>query len=65
LSAASLNGPLLVSFFPINPEISPQRRKQMTTAATHTEHHNTREGVLFMAFELSEKTWKLGFTAGW
>jgi len=37
----------------------------MTTAATHTEHHNTKEGVLFMAFELSEKTWKLGFTMGY
>jgi transposase len=28
------------------------------------EHHNTREGVLFVAFELSEQTWKLGFTTG-
>ncbi len=36
----------------------------MTTAATHTEHDTTREGVLFLAFELSDKTWKLGFTTG-
>jgi transposase len=36
----------------------------MTTKATYTAHDNTREGVLFVAFELSEKTWKLGFTMG-
>jgi len=36
----------------------------MTTAATHTEHDTTREGVLFLAFELSDKTWKLGFPTG-
>ena len=36
----------------------------MTTTATHTEHDTTREGVLFMAVELSDKTWKLGFTTG-
>jgi transposase len=34
------------------------------TAATHNEHNTTTERVLFMAFELSEKTWKLGFTTG-
>lgn len=34
----------------------------MTTTTTHTTHDNTAERVLFMAFELSEKTWKLGFT---
>ena len=36
----------------------------MTTTATHNEHDTTPERVLFMAFELSEKTWKLGFTTG-
>jgi transposase len=36
----------------------------MTITATHTEYDTTREGVLFMAFELSDKTWKLGFTTG-
>ncbi len=36
----------------------------MTTPATHNDHDNTPERVLFMAFELSEKTWKLGFTTG-
>ena len=36
----------------------------MTTAATHHEQSNTTEAMLFVAFELSEKTWKLGFTTG-
>jgi transposase len=36
----------------------------MTTTATHTEYGNTAAGILFMAFELSDKTWKLGFTTG-
>src|SRR5215475_9233144 len=36
----------------------------MTTAATHHEHGTTPAGTLFVAFELSEKTWKLGFTTG-
>jgi transposase len=36
----------------------------MTTAATHTAHTHTTEASLFVAFELSEKTWKLGFTTG-
>ena len=36
----------------------------MTTPATHTEHGNTPAGTLFMSFELSEKTWKLGFSTG-
>jgi hypothetical protein len=31
----------------------------MTTTATHNEHDTTTERVLFVAFELSEKTWKL------
>jgi transposase len=36
----------------------------MTTAATHHEQSTTTEATLFVAFELSEKTWKLGFTTG-
>src|SRR5262245_31867649 len=36
----------------------------MTTAAPHYEHGYTTEATLFVAFELSEKTWKLGFTTG-
>jgi transposase len=36
----------------------------MMTTATHNEPDTTSERVLFMAFELSEKTWKLGFTPG-
>jgi transposase len=34
------------------------------TTAPHNEPDTTSERVLFMAFELSEKTWKLGFTTG-
>src|SRR5205807_8638116 len=36
----------------------------MTTAATHNEPGTTTEATLFVAFELSETTWKLGFTTG-
>ena len=36
----------------------------MTTAVTHHEQRNPTEAMLFVAFELSEKTWKLGFTTG-
>ena len=36
----------------------------MTTTATHNGHDTTPERVLFVAFELREKTWKLGFTTG-
>jgi transposase len=35
----------------------------MTTATQH-EHYNAHEPVLCMAFELREKTWKLGCTTG-
>ena len=37
------------------------------TTATHTEHYNASAPMLFLAFELSDKTWKLGFTVdlGW
>ena len=36
----------------------------MTTTATHNAHDTTPERVLFVAFELREKNWKLGFTMG-
>src|SRR3989475_5906416 len=36
----------------------------MTTPATRNVQSNITEATLFMAFELSEKTWKLGFTTG-
>ena len=35
----------------------------MTTATHHTPY-NAPVPVLFLAFELSEKSWKLGFTIG-
>ena len=36
----------------------------MTTTATHNGHDTTPERALLVAFERSEKTWKLGFTTG-
>jgi len=36
----------------------------MTTSATRNGWESMTEGTLFVAFELSEKTWKLGFTTG-
>jgi transposase len=36
----------------------------MNTPATRTVPESTTAGTLFVAFELSEKTWKLGFTTG-
>jgi transposase len=36
----------------------------MMPTATRNEHDNTPAAVLFMAFELREKTWKLGCTTG-
>jgi len=36
----------------------------MTTQATRNTQDTTTEGTLFVAFALSEKTWKLGFTTG-
>ena len=36
----------------------------MTTTAPHNEHNTTPERVLFVAFALSENTWKLGCTTG-
>jgi hypothetical protein len=35
--------------------------KLMTATATHYANGNTSEVTLFVAFEHSEKTWKLGF----
>ena len=34
------------------------------TTAIQNEPNNATEPVLFMAFELSENTWKLGFSIG-
>lgn len=36
----------------------------MTTAAAQIENSITNSTVLYLAFELSNKTWKLGFTVG-
>jgi hypothetical protein len=36
----------------------------MTTTATRHAQDTTREGTLFVACELREKTWQLGFTTG-
>jgi len=36
----------------------------MTTPSTDNGQENTTEATLFVAFELSEKNWKLGFTTG-
>jgi len=36
----------------------------MTTHATHKANDHTADAPLFVAFELSEKTWTLGFTTG-
>jgi hypothetical protein len=36
----------------------------MTTTATHHAHANIPEAVLFLAFDLSDNTWQLGFSIG-
>jgi transposase len=36
----------------------------MITTATPNAHYSATEPVVFVAFELREKTWKLGFTIG-
>lgn len=36
----------------------------MAKKTTRKEHSTENQGVLYLAFELSEKTWKLGFTIG-
>ena len=36
----------------------------MDTAATRNIEHSAFEPVLYLAFELSESCWKLGFTIG-
>jgi transposase len=64
LSVDFIDGSLLVSFFSIHLNFSPWRSKPMRTTATHNAHYSATEPVLFVAFELSEKTWKLGFTTG-
>jgi hypothetical protein len=57
-------GPLLVSLL-FSVHVQPKwRRKLMTTTATLNVEDTTAEHVLFLAFELSEKTWKLAFTTG-
>jgi transposase len=45
-------------------KLSTMEEKLMTTPATRHQHDTPPERVLFVAFELSEKTWKLGFTTG-
>jgi len=37
----------------------------MMTTAPQNKHYNAHKPVLFMAFELSEKTWKLGCILGY
>lgn len=37
----------------------------MTTAAIRISHDHTSEATLFVACELSEKTWKLGCTTAY
>jgi hypothetical protein len=36
----------------------------MMTTAILNAYYSAAEPVLFVAFELNEKTWKLGFTTG-
>lgn len=36
----------------------------MTTAAVRTDEGSNESGILYMAFELGERQWKLGFTIG-
>jgi transposase len=45
-------------------KLSTMEEKLMTTTAIHNGHDTTPERVLFVAFALSEKNWKLGFTTG-
>ena len=59
-----MSGPLLVRFFSITLERSLWRRKPLTTPATCHVPESTTAGTLFVAFELSETTWKLGFATG-
>ena len=54
LSAGSISGPLLVSFFSITRKQSLWMRKPMTTPATRNVQERPTEGTLFVAFELSE-----------
>jgi hypothetical protein len=36
----------------------------MTKKTTRKQHSTENRHVLYLAFELSERTWKLGFTMG-
>jgi transposase len=45
-------------------KLSTMEEQRMTTTATHNGHDTPPERILFVAFELSEKNWKLGFTTG-
>jgi transposase len=61
------NGPLLVRFSSRTFTRSPERRQPLMTTATHHEHYTETHAtapVLLLAFALSAKTWKLGFTTG-
>src|SRR5215510_3056042 len=64
LAAKGISGPLLVSFLSRTCIKHHGGAKPMTTRVTHNPQDTTTEGTLFVAFELSEKTWKLGFTTG-
>ena len=55
---------LLVSFFSIHSQSITMEEKAHDHRSDPQEQENTTEATLFVAFELSEKTWKLGFTTG-
>src|SRR5215468_5512621 len=63
-SMADSRGHYLRNYYAYALSCSSWRSKPMTTKATRNTQAKTSEGPLFMAFELSEKTWKLGFTTG-
>jgi transposase len=64
LSAGSLNRPLLLSFFSINPNVLPWRRKPRTTAAPPHAERNTTAVTRCVAVARRAKPWKLGCTTG-
>lgn len=53
---------LLVASITVN--LSTMGDKAHDDDTTHNGHDTTPERVLFVAFELREKTWELGFTTG-
>src|SRR5262245_33859491 len=62
-----MHGLLLVSSFSRNSIACNAllgRSKPMTTTASHNGHATAPERVLFGAFDLRAKTWKLGCTTG-